>query len=69
MITCDDSYTVTNLRLGGGKDLCVSHNQHSRVNMGLHKGLTTLEVCARFVAMGPKALLGGVYCGRETISG
>ena len=37
-----------------GKDLVVSHNQRSRVNIivwGLHKELTTLEVRAKFADM------------------
>ena len=53
-----------------GKDLVVSHNQRSRVNIivwGLHKELTTLEVRAKFAVW--KASLGGMYCGRETILG
>ena len=45
-----------------GKDLVVSHNQRSRVNIivwGLHKELTTLEVRAKFVDMGLESFVRG----------
>ena len=48
MLTCNDG-NLPDLRPKTGKDLVVSHNQHSRVNIivwGLHKELTTLEVRA-----------------------
>ena len=45
-----------------GKDLVVSHNQRSRVNIivwGLHKDLTTLEVRAKFADMGLESFVRG----------
>ena len=45
-----------------GKDLVVSHNQRSRVNIivwGLHKELTTLEVRAKFADMGLESFVWG----------
>ena len=45
-----------------GKDLVVSHNQRSRVNIivwGLHKELTTLEVRAKFADMGLESFVRG----------
>ena len=45
-----------------GKDLVVSHNQRSRVNIivwGLHKELTTLEVHAKFADMGLESFVRG----------
>ena len=43
-------------------NLVVSHNQRSRVNIivwGLHKELTTLEVCAKFADMGLESFVMG----------
>ena len=52
----------TYLQLRTGKDLVVSHNQRSRVNiivLGLHKELTTLEVRAKFADMGLESFVRG----------
>ena len=70
MNTHDDSNNSPDLRPRTGKNLFVSHNQHSRVTIivwGLRKELTTLEVRAKFVDVGLENW--GTYCGRETISG
>ena len=66
MSTRDDGNNSPDLRPRSGKDLVVSRNQCSGVNIivwGLHKELTTLEVCAKFAAMGLES------CGRETTLG
>ena len=54
MSTHDDGNNSPDLRPRTGKDLVVSNNQHSRVNIivwGLYKELTTLEMHAKFVEM------------------
>ena len=53
MLTCNDGNSP-NLRLRTGKDLVISHNQRSRVNIivwGLYKELTTLEVRAKLAGL------------------
>ena len=61
MLTCNDGHSP-DLRPRTGKDLGMSHNQRSRVNIivwGLHKELTTLEVRAKFVDMGLESFVRG----------
>ena len=52
----------TDLQPRTGKDLVVSHNQRSRVNIivwGLHKELTTLEVRTKFADVGLESFARG----------
>ena len=62
MRTRHASKNGTDLQSRTGKDLVVSHNQRSRVNIivwGLHKDLTTLEVRAKFADMGLESFVRG----------
>ena len=62
MRTRHASKNGTDLRPRTGKDLVVSHNQRSGVNIivwGLQKELTTLEVHAKFADMGQESFIRG----------
>ena len=62
MRTRHDGKKGTDLQPRTGKNLVVSHNQRSRVNIivcGLHKELTTLEVRAKFAEMGLESFVRG----------
>ena len=62
MRTRHASKNGTDLQPRTGKDLVVSHNQRSRVNIivwGLHKDLTTLEVHAKLADMGLESFVRG----------
>ena len=66
MRTRHASKNGTDLQPRTGKDLVVSHNQRSRVNIivwGLHKELTTLEVRATFADMGLESFVGECIVG------